>query len=107
MDHNPSRSEAVFERHSLVLGPGDVKRLNDLVKAAVYQDWEGIPKPLINRSTMIRALIRIAAEVYGNHVYPQNPSDWSLYLHRQLPQEFKRIHEEGAKRGPKPGSRQK
>jgi hypothetical protein len=107
MDQDPSPSNAVFERYSLVLGPGDLKRLNDLVKVAVFQDWEGIPKPLINRSTMIRALIRIAAEVYDGHVYPRNLSDWSLYLHNQLPREFKRIQEEGAKRGPKPGSRQK
>jgi hypothetical protein len=89
-------SGAVYDRRSVVFGPGDDKMLRDLVKVGYYNEW-----PAINRSTLIRALIRIAHSAYAGHVFPVNQSPWALYLHDQMPIELRKIRSDGAPRGPK------
>ena len=102
MENDPSLSEssAVFERRSLVLGRGDVELLEDLTRMAVHHRWKNA-----NRSTIIRALIRIAAGAYKGGLFPANEFPWSLHLHEHLPLELAQINSESAPRGPRPGSR--
>ena len=88
-------SNAVFERRSIVFGPGDAEMLDDLVRVAVFNKW---PSP--NRSTVIRSLIHIAAQAYQGEVFPR-PEAWAHHLHESLPKELDRIKDSGAKRGPR------
>jgi len=95
-------SNAVYERHSLVLGDGDSLLLDDLTRMATYHRWVNP-----NRSTVIRALIRITASAYQSGIFPITEAPWALYIHEQLPLELAKIKESSAKRGPKPGSKRK
>lgn len=89
------KSGAVFDRRSVVFGPGDIPALDELVRVGVFQKWDAP-----NRSTVIRALIRIAAEAYAGGVYPVT-EPWALRLHEQLPIHLEQIKAGAAKRGPK------
>jgi hypothetical protein len=101
------RTEAVFERYTIVLGPRDLDRLDDLVSMVGFHRWPDLPRPSINRSTIIRALVRIAEDVYQGSPFPVNGSPWAIHLHEQLPVKLRIVREEGARRGPKPGSKRK
>jgi hypothetical protein len=95
-------SNAVYERHSLVLGVGDSHLLEDLTRMARYHRWVNP-----NRSTVIRALIRVAASAYQGGIFPVTEAPWALFLHDQLPRELAKIKESSARRGPMPGSKRK
>lgn len=90
------KSAAVFDRRSVVFGPGDMKLLDDLVWSISYHKWGAQ-----NRSTIIRALIRVASEAYGDQVFPKT-EPWALHLHERMEHHLKAIKKVGAKRGPKP-----
>jgi len=90
------KSDAVFDRRSVVFGPGDIELLDELVWAMNYHKW-GVH----NRSTVIRALIHIASEAYGKgQVFPRT-EPWALHLHERFRHFLNAIKAAGAKRGPK------
>lgn len=80
-----------------MFGAGDNKKLEELVKVAYYNEW-----PVPNKSTMLRALIRIAYSAYQGGVFPVSETPWVLFLDKQIPSELNKIKGEGAPRGKKP-----
>lgn len=90
------KSDAVFERRNFAFGVGDMLRLDHLTSMARSR---GLPN--VSRSTILRALIRVADHGYGGTVYPSNTSPWAIHFHEALPGELKEMQLEGARRGPK------
>lgn len=94
---NPTeKSDAVFERRNFAFGSGDIVRLDHLTEMAKSR---GLPN--VSRSTILRALIRVADYGYGGTYYPSNTSPWAIHFHEALPDELREMQVEGARRGPK------
>ena len=91
------KSEAVFERRNFAFGPGDMLKLEHLTEIARGRGLQNV-----SRSTILRALIRLADSGYNGTIYPSNASQWAIHFHEALPEELRQMQMEGARRGPKP-----
>jgi len=80
-----------YLRRTIIFGIGDSQTLEDLVKSSSERGW-----PHVNRSTIIRALVRVAAKSFNSSGFPHDTLGVQLYS--LMPEELRRIEMDGGEK---------